>query len=92
MYSIGVPRIIAKFILRGENHYIVMADETDGVEISFIVNYNTRSRLCTWHKHPLFKFEMGCNIQVGIDLLHFHEDEHPMPVVRYSNVLKPREL
>ena len=92
MYRIGVPRIIPKFTLRGDNHYIAAADETDGVMISFIVNYNTRSRLCTWHKHPLYEFDKGRSIQVGIDLLVFLVEKNPMPVVRYSNVLQPRDV
>ena len=69
-----------------------MADKKDGVVTSFIVNYNSRTRLCTWYKHPLFDFNKGETIQVGIDLLVFISRKDPMPVVRYKNILQPRSL
>ena len=69
-----------------------MTDDSFGESVSFLVNYNTRSRLCTWEKDPLFEFDKGVSIQVGRDMLVFISDVHPMPVVQYSNILHQSDL
>ena len=89
MDKIGVPRIMSTFKLRGVNHFMALAEELDGVIISFFVNFNSRTRKCTWHKNPIFDFAYHSHVQLNDDLISLSNEEDPMTVTRYSGIFKP---